>query len=428
MGAHERPGPTVSLREARRRLFDALSPLDPVMTPIDEALGRVVAAPVVSPADVPHFANSAMDGYALRAADTTDAPVRLVVMGTSSAGHPFLGEVGSGQAVSIATGGALPDGADAVCMVEATQRDGDAVVIEVPVELGGFVRPAGDDIARGSIVFDSGTAIGPAHVGVLASLGLTEVNTFPQVRVGVLATGDELVEPPGELGPGQIHDANRHALMAAVRRAGFEPIDLGIAGDDEATIGNALEQAVGRVDVVLTSGGVSMGEADHLKSVLARLSGGAANWMEVRIKPGKPFGFAMLAPSGLPVLSLPGNPVSVLVVFKLIAEPALRHLAGHRSPVRAAISARATHRLTRLADGKVHHVRVSVHVTDDGVLEVQPSGGQGSHQLRALAAAEGLAVIAGDEGIEAGAQVPVLLLDPDALATSDAAGSERSSP
>ncbi len=419
MGAHERPGPTVALDEARRWLFDSLRPLEPVLTPIDETLGRVVAAPVEAPADVPHFANSAMDGFAVRAADTSDAPVRLTVIGTSSAGGPFTGEVGPGQAVAIATGGALPDGADSVCMIERSRRDGNEVVIEVPIELGGFVRPAGDDIARGSVVFEAGTAIGPAHVGVLASLGLTEVETFPPVRVGVLATGNELVETPGVLGPGQIHETNRHALLAAVRRAGGVPVDLGIARDDESEIGDVLEAAVGSVDVILTSGGVSVGEADHLKAVLTRLSGGAAQWMEMRIKPGKPFGFAKLAPSGLPVLSLPGNPVSALVVFELIARPALRLLAGHREPVRAALTARAMQPMARPADGKVHYVRVAVFVNADGTLEVQPSGGQGSHQLRALAAADGLAVLATEAGVVAGDQVRVLLLDPDGLTTSD---------
>lgn len=415
MGRFERPGQSVSLDEARSLAFAALTPLEPVATPIDEVLGRVLAEPIVSEVDVPPFANSAMDGYALRAADATDVPVRLTVVGAATAGSPFAGEVGPGQAVAIATGAALPAGADAVCMVERTTRDGDSVTVEVRLGPGDFVRPVGDDIVRGTVVFKSGLVVGPAHVGVLASLGRTAVRSFPQVRVGVLATGDELVDPPDALGPGQIHDANRHALLAAVRRARHDPVDLGIVGDDETAIGDALEAAVGRCDVVLTSGGVSVGVADHLKSVLMKRSGGAAQWMEVRIKPGKPFGFAVLAPSGLPVLCLPGNPVSALVVFELLAGPALRHLAGHPTPVRVTVAARAAERLERAADGKVHLRRVTVRIDAAGGYVVHPVGGMGSHLLRALASADGLALLPDGGGVMAGESVRVVLLDPDSV-------------
>ena len=420
VGRFERPGPTVTLDEARRLVFDAVAPLEPASTPIDESQGRVLAESIVSDVHVPPFANSAMDGYALRAADTTTVPVRLAVVGATTAGTPFDGEVGPGQAVAIATGAALPIGADAVCMVERTQRDGDVVVIEERVESGNFVRPAGDDIARGSVVFEPGVVLSPAHVGVLASLGRTTVRAFPSVRVGVLATGDELVDPPGSLGPGQIHDASRHSLLAAVRRVGAHPVDLGIVGDDETAMGEALEAAADHCDVVLTSGGVSVGVADHLKSVLMQRSGGAAQWMEVRIKPGKPFGFATLTPSGLPVLCLPGNPVSALVVFELLAGPVVRHLAGHRVPVRPTVAARAAQRFERVADGKVHFSRVAAHVDDAGGYVVRPVGGPGSHLLHALATAGGLAMLPDGEGVEAGETVRVVLLDPDAVTSLDA--------
>jgi molybdopterin molybdotransferase len=400
------------LDEAQRLVLEACSPLDPVDVPIDEALGRVLAAPFVAAADVPPFANSAMDGYALRAADTAGAPVTLGVLGAALAGNPFTGEVGAGQAVAIATGAAVPEGADAVCMIERAQLDGDVVLIETSVAPGEFVRPAGDDIARGSVVFGAGEVIGPAHVGVLASLGSTAVRVAPQVRVGVLATGDELVDPPGALGPGRIHDANRHALLAAVRRVGGVAVDLGIVGDDEAAIGAALEAAIGRCDVVLTSGGVSVGVADHLKSVLARCSDGSAQWMEVRIKPGKPFGFARLAPSGLPVLCLPGNPVSALVVFELLAAPVLRRLAGHPRPVPVPVTARVDEPLGRAVDGKLHLRRVVVHVDADGGYVARPIGGMGSHLLHALASANGLAMLPDGVGAQAGESVRVLLLGP----------------
>ena len=415
MGHFERPGPSVSLDEAQRLVLDARSPLEPVVTPIDEALGRVLSEQVVADVDVPPFANSAMDGYTLRSTDTTGAPVRIAVVGAAMAGSPSANEIGPGEAVAIATGAALPAGADAVCMIEHARRDGDSVLVETSVEFGDFVRPAGDDIASGSNVFPAGEVIGSAHIGVLASLGRTTVCAFPQVRVGVLATGDELVDPPGALGPGQIHDANRHALLAAARRAGAQPVDLGIVGDDEAAIGDALESASERCDVVLSTGGVSVGVADHLKSVLLQRSGGSAQWMEVRIKPGKPFGFALLVPSGLLVLCLPGNPVSALVVFELLAAPVLRHLAGHPAPVRATVRARAAERLERAEDGKLHLQRVMLHIDADGAYVARPVGGTGSHLLHTLASAKGLAMLPDGDGVRVGESVRVVLLDPDDL-------------
>lgn len=411
MDAFERPGPTVSLDTARRQLLSVLAPLTPEHCAIDDVVGRVLADAIVARMNVPPFPSSAMDGYAVRAADTTTAPVRLAVVGRAAAGRPFAGVVGPGEAVSVATGASVPDGADAVCMVERAVRDGNEVVVEVPVAPGGFVRRAGSDLADGATVFEPGTVVRPAHVGVLASLGVTTVRTYPRVRVGVLATGDELVEPPGVLAPGQIHDANRHALIAAVRQQGCEPVDLGIVGDDEALIATAFEAAVGRCDVVISSGGVSVGEADHLKAVLGRLSAGDSSWMEVRIKPGKPFGFARLAPSGLPVLCLPGNPVSALVVFALLVQPAVRYLAGHRTPFPPTIAALTAEPLARMPDGKDHYLRVTTRVDADGRLVVRSAGGQSSHQLHALASADALAVVPDGKGLAAGDPVQVMLLD-----------------
>ncbi len=413
MGSFVRPGPFVPLEDAQRQLLDALTPLAPRPTPIDDAAGRVLAREVVAPSDVPPFANAAMDGFALRSSDAATAPSHCSVIGVATAGAPFTGDVGPGQAVAIATGGALPSGADAVVRVEDTQRDGDVVTIEVPVDAGRFVRAPGSDLLAGTSVFGPGTVLGPAHVGVLASLGLDEVHAYPRVRVGVLATGDELVDLTDAPGPGQIHDANRHALLAAVRQSGCDAVDLGIVGDDPVAIGAALSGATERCDVVLSSGGVSVGTADHLQAVLDESSREPARWMEVRIKPGKPFGFALLEPSGLPVLCLPGNPVSAMVVFELLARPALRHLAGHRVAVRPALAATASARLEREPDGKVHYLRVVTHLDEDGALRVRPAGGQSSHQLHALAGSDALAIVPDGEGIEAGDPVRVLVLGAD---------------
>jgi molybdopterin molybdotransferase len=415
MANRERPGPTVSLDQARRLLLADMALLPPRRVPLDEALGCALAEPVVAAEDVPPFANSAMDGFAVRAEDAGTAPSRFRLIGAVTAGAVADGLLGRGQAMAIATGAPLPTGSDAVCVMEEATVEGADVVLDVTVESGNNVRYPGEDIARGSSVFDPSTVIGPSHIGVLASIGVSEVSVRPRARVGVLSTGDELREGPGPLRLGQIHDSNRHALLAAARSAGCDVVNLGVAADDEGAIAGAIEGGVGRCDVILTSGGVSVGVADHMKTVLGRLSGGAVHWMEVAIKPAKPFGFAVLAPSGVPVLCLPGNPVSAMVSFEVLARPALRHLMGHAVLDRPAVLGRAEERLGRHDDGKLHFVRVVARVDAKGALWVRPSGGQGSHQLRAMAEANALAIVPDGVSIDAGQPVRVLVVDPDAL-------------
>ena len=415
MGHHERPGRWVHLGEARRLLFDVLTPLTPITARVDDSVGAALAGQVIASADVPPFANAQMDGYALRAADTSAAPVRLRVVGSLTAGTPPTIEVGSGEAVAVATGAVVPAGADAVCMIEQTHRDGADVIIEDAVTPGTFVRPVGDDVEAGTSVFASGTVLRPARIALLAALGIAQVYVHPRVRVGVLATGDELVDPPGELRPGQIHDSNRHALLAAARQLGCITVDLGTIGDDPTSIAAALRHAEQECDVILTSGGVSVGVADHMKSVLAQASGGQPCWLEVAIKPGKPFGFAVLQPTGVPVLCVPGNPVSALVSFELLVAPALRFLMGHRWLYRPVISATADEAMSRRTDGKVHFIRVTVALDDSGTCRVRPSGGQGSHQLHGLASASALAVLPDGEGVATGDPVRIILLEAEPI-------------
>lgn len=414
MAEFARPGPTVSLEAARNQLLAALHRLTPRPTPLDQALGTVLATQVIASENIPSFANAAMDGYAVRAADIGEAPGSLRLAGRIAAGHPATTPLGPGQAMTITTGAPLPPGADSVCMVEHAVIDGDDVTLEAGVQVGQHVRHTGEDVTRGSLVFDAGTEIRPAHIGVLASLGVGEVTVYPRARVGVLSTGDELQSGSGELGDGKIRDSNRRALLALVSGAGCEPIDLGIVGDEEVDIQSALDGARSTCDAIITSGGVSVGVADHMKTVLGRLSGGSAHWMEIAIKPAKPFGFARIGSTGTPVLCVPGNPVSALVSFELLARGAVRFMMGHSVLDRPRWNATAAKPLRRRRDGKVHLVRVLASV-DAGTLVVRPIAGQGSHQLRSTALANALAVLPDGEGMDTGEVVSVILLEPDAV-------------
>ena len=403
--------PLVALGEARAYALDACTALTPRSVPLAEALGRVAAEPVIAVEAIPPFDNSAMDGFAVRAADTRQAPVTLPVVGTMAAGDEPTTALQPGQAMRIMTGAALPAGADAVVMVErTTPRDGGrAVEIHVTVAPGTARRCAGDDITPGTEVLQVGTALGPAHLGLLASLGLTEMAVFPPVRVGVLSTGDELVSGPEPLRPGQIRDSNRPLLMGLARRSGCVVVDLGTVADDEAAIIRAFGDAAAACDAVVTSGGVSMGDFDLVKVVLERM--GDMRWMQLAIKPAKPFAFGVVGTT--PVFGLPGNPVSSMVSFELLVRPALRKMMGfpERQWFRATIPAVAGEALERRPDGKTHYVRVVATMGEDGRYRVASAGGQGSHQLSTMAGAGALAVLDDGEGVPAGAGVPIILLD-----------------
>ena len=368
----------IPLAEARRYVLDRVTALPARRVGLDEALGLVLAEPVASTEAVPAFANTAMDGFALRASDTAGAPVELEVVGTVAAGDTGDVQVGSGQAVRIMTGAPMPPGADAVVMVERTRPAAgsrDRVVVEVSVEPGNHVRFPGEDIEVGEAVFDTGTFVSPGCVGVLAGIGAYEVLAHPRPRVGVLSTGDELFDEPGALRRGQIRDTNRRTLLGLVAESGFEGVDLGIARDNVEDIERAFRDGAERCDAMLSSGGVSMGDYDFVKVVLDRV--GDMRWMQIAIRPAKPFAFGLV--EGTPVFGLPGNPVSSMVSFELLAKPALRAMAGRRSAdlgpavVRGVSGNDLGHRL----DGKTHYVRVSAGRDERGVLrgrQVRRSG------------------------------------------------------
>ena len=404
----------IPLAEARAFVLAGCPVGRSTQVPLADALGCVTAEPVVAAEPVPPFANTAVDGYAVRVADVASAPVTLPVVGTVRAGMSGLDDpVGPGTAVRIMTGAPVPPGADAIVMVEDTIGGPDATEVTITAAPAAMqhIRPAGDDVVPGDEVVPAGTLLRPAHLGVLATVGVTDIAVIARPRVGVLSTGDELVGGGGPLAPGQIRDSNRLGLLAVLRTYGYDPIDLGLVRDDESAIEAVLRDGVVRCDALVTTGGVSMGDFDFVKVVLDRL--GDMRWMQVAIKPAKPFAFGLLpGPGGpVPVFGLPGNPVSSLVSFELFARPGIRTMAGHPRPHRRRVAAMAGTTFRRRPDGKTHFVRVTVEGDDEGRLVAEPTSAQGSHQMTGLAAADGLAVLPDGDDVPGGARVVVLLLD-----------------
>jgi molybdenum cofactor synthesis domain-containing protein len=413
----------ISLADARAHVLEAMVPLSPVVVPLADSLGCVLAVDVDAAEAIPPFANTAMDGFAVRASDTAGAteesPVVLTLVATLRAGQAPSAAVGAGEAIRIMTGAPMPDGADAVVMVERTQvADDDATVLvltDVPV--GNHVRPAGDDLQVGQAVFRAGEVLSPGHLGVLASLGFTDVTVVPRARVGVFSTGDELVEGSQPLEPGQIRDSNRITLLSLLARSGCECVDLGRIPDDPDAIAAAVERGAASCDALITSGGVSMGDFDFVKVVLDRM--GDMRWMQISIRPAKPLAFGTVAGSAgdggppVPVFGLPGNPVSSMVSFELVARPGLRRRMGHGDDDldRPHVLAVADEELARRPDGKIHLDRVKVRYDeDDATFHVRSAGQQGSHHLTAMASADALAILPDGGSIAAGEQVRVMLL------------------
>lgn len=407
-------GVLVGVGEARSAVLAQCDLLPAEDQALAGALGRVLAEPVVAREAVPPFRNSSMDGYALRSVDTTGAcaasPVSLSVLGRVMAGDdPRELVVAEGHAVRIMTGAVLPAGADAVCMVENTRVDDDGrVLVQQAVVVGENVRLPGEDVAEGDEIFPAGTVIGPAHVGVMASVGVGAVRAYRRPRVGVVSTGDELRSEAGPLAPGKIRDSNRPGLLARLRSDGFEAIDLGWVADEPDELARALEAASWQCDGVLTSGGVSVGDADIVKLVLSRAQ--SPLWFQVAVRPAKPFAFGRVGERRVPVFGLPGNPVSALVSYELFARPALRRMAGHRQLLRPVVRALAVGPFPRRPDGKLHLARGLLRYGPAGDLVVSAMQGQGSHQLRALADANCLVALPDGYGAQTGDSVDTWLL------------------
>jgi molybdopterin molybdotransferase len=386
--------PLPSIDEARAILLAAVRPLTPANVNVPDALGLVLAEDVIAAHDVPAFANSAMDGFAVRAGQASQ---RLRIAGESRAGEPYGATIVDGEAIRISTGAALPAGADGVLQLELAEVDGDAVVLHEAVAPGRNVRGAGDDLRAGTVVLRAGTRIGPAELGVAIGAGRMAVLAAPRPRLAVVTTGDELVEPGARLQPGQIHDSNGPTLAALAARSGAEVIGRGHAIDDpeatRAVLGEALEAA----DVLVLSGGVSVGPHDHVKQALADLGVRQLLW-RVALRPGKPTWLGER--DGKLVFGLPGNPVSSYVTFLLFARPALNALQGADATVPRT-------RATLAVAVERHPDRdecVRVRRRDDG--SVEPTGPQGSHVLSSLLNADALAIVPrGDGPLPAGTEV-----------------------
>ena len=389
----------IEIDEARRLVLKNTAPLGPEPVELRDALGRVLAEPITSATAVPTFDNSAMDGYAVRAADTggatEEAPQRFEVVAESRAGSPADRGVEPGQAIAISTGAVVPDGADAVVQVERTDGGSETVAVFAEVAAGANIRRAGEDIAAGDQVLDAGADIGPAEVGVLASVDRPRVVCWRRPRVTVLTTGDELLEPGEPVRPGGIRNSNSYSVGALVERSGAVLSGTEIVADDERVTEEALGRALA-YDVTIVCGGVSVGPHDHVRPALERLGVEQVFW-GVALRPGKPtwFGVAPRNPAAGPgrglVFGLPGNPVSAIVTFLLFARPAIRAMLG-ANPERGRRATAILDQDYSKQPGRAHLVRVRLELADDG-WHATPTGDQGSHVLTSMLGADALAIM-----------------------------------
>jgi molybdopterin molybdotransferase len=397
----------ISVEEAQSRVLDAVGPLDAETVDLANALGRVLREEITATHDIPSADNSAMDGYAVRAADIAAAPVTLRVIEDLPAGKIARGTVINGTAMRIMTGALLPNGADSVVQVEVTDGGSATVQIREAVKIGANVRRRGEDMRAGDVVLRAGARIGPAEVGVLASAQRRSVSVGRRPTIAILSTGDELVETGEPLGPGQVVNSNAWSLAALASQHGALPQRLGIVRDDlDATIA-ALERALD-CDFVITSGGVSVGAYDFVKNALEALGAETMFW-RVAMKPGKPVALSRLR--GRLVFGLPGNPVSSMISFLLFVAPALRKSTGMTSDLlQPAANVRLLTPLRSKGDRRAY-LRVRVSVDDGGELVAQPMASQGSGVSTSMVAANGLAIVdAGVTSIGAGEIVRTLLI------------------
>lgn len=403
----------IPFTEARQFVLERCHRNVEISVPLINSVGAILAETIVANENVPPFANTAVDGFAVRSSDTNNVPVSLKIAGTIAAGmNGTEFSVSENTAVRIMTGAPVPNGADAIVMVEDTEVEGDVVVIKKSASENANIRPAGDDMKPGEVVIEEGVVLTPSHLGVLATLGRTEVRIVRKPIVGVISTGDELVDDGSPLQPGQIRDSNRLALRALLQSHGYITVDLGLQPDDEAAIENAFRNGIEQCDAIVSSGGVSMGDFDFVKKVLNRI--GDMRWMQVAIKPAKPLAFGIMQKADgteVPLFGLPGNPVSSLVSYELFCRPGLRKMSGHSEANwdGPTVTATVLAPFGRKPDGKTHFARAICRFVD-GRYVVESAGAQGSHQMAAMAAANALAILPDGDTVEPPASVHVRLL------------------
>ena len=401
-----------SVEEHLGLILERIRPLPPYDQPLLEAIGLPICSDVVAPLDLPSFDNSAMDGYACRYDDVADAgpdaPVRLPVVGESAAGQTKAYALSPGQAVKIMTGAPLPAGADVVVPVEWTDAGRASVSITRAPTPAQHVRNRGEDVRSGDLLLEEGTVVGPRQAAILAATGHAQVKARPRPRVVVVSTGSELREPGSPLGFDSIYDSNSFTIAAAARQADAIAYRVGIVSDDPQELTDTLSDQLVRADVVVTSGGVSMGDYDVVKDVLGRL--GTVQFAEVAMQPGKPQGFGTIGEDDTPIFTLPGNPVSAYISFEVFVLPALRRMMG-KLPYRRPLVRAVCQEGFGSPRGRRQFVRSRFEVTARGA-EVTPVGGHGSHLIGSLAHSDSLIVVPEDvTEVRAGSTVDVAALD-----------------
>lgn len=394
----------LSVEQARQRIREAIEPITENETcTLWDAYQHIVAEAVISPVNVPPHANSAMDGYAINALDLTESgSVNLKVIGESFAGNPFTGSVMPGQTVRIMTGAVIPQGCDTVIMQEQVERKGDTITLQTGHKAGENVRHIGEDICQGGTVLAPGKRIGAAEMGLLASLGIGEITVQRRLRVATFSTGDELCSIGEQPAEGQIFDSNRYSLAGMLRALNVEHVDMGVVRDDPEAIGAAFRNAAMNNDVVISSGGVSVGDADYVKQILDEL--GKVDFWKIRMKPGKPLAFGQLGKAIF--FGLPGNPVSVMATFYEIVQPALRFMQGEKTGQPLQLRVKCLDHLK--SPGRMDFQRGMLEYDDKGELVVRSTGDQGSHILSSMSKANCFIVLPDDcRKVEPGERVEV---------------------
>jgi len=397
---------SLQLEEARSRILQGVAPVEGMESmALRDALGRVLAADVRSTVDVPSHDNSAMDGYALAGAGLpAEGELAFEVVGTSWAGRPFDGQVGPGQCARIFTGATLPAGTDTIVMQEHVRREGDRAWITAGHKTGQHRRLAGEDIRAGDVAVPAGTLLRPAHLGLIASVGVGEVQVLRRPRVAIFSTGDELRAVGEVLGEGQIYDSNRYSMYGMLARLGLDVLDLGVVRDTPEATQAAFEQAAASADAIVTSGGVSVGEADYVVETLERI--GQVGFWKVAIKPGKPIAFGRVGQALF--FGLPGNPVSSMVTFYQLVQPALRRLAGEERPEVPVLLKATCETKLKKKSGRLEFQRGILERGADGRYTVRGVGHQGAGVLRSMAEANCFIVLPLEqETVQPGTEVDV---------------------